>query len=69
MQAGRALGLRTVMIAGVRPSDVPEADHIVSDLGEAAELVLAMRGEGRAAPGVAQAAAGTDGRCAARTLR
>lgn len=69
MQAGRALGLLTVMIAGVRPSHVPEADHIVSDLAEAAELVLAMRGESSAAPGVVQAATGTDGRCAARALR
>lgn len=69
MQAGRALGLRTVMIAGARPSDVPQADYMVGDLAEAAERVLSMRGEQSAAPRVAQAAAGMDGRRAPRARR
>jgi hypothetical protein len=47
---------------------VPQADHIVGDLAEAAELVLAMCAEGSAS-GLDQAAAGTDGRCGARARR
>jgi D-glycero-D-manno-heptose 1,7-bisphosphate phosphatase len=69
MQAGRALGLQTVMIAGAGGPEQPEADHIVGNLAEAAELVIAVSGGVRAEPGRSQAAAGTDGRRRATRAR